>query len=360
MRLFFSIVTLCLVCACPAASQAAPIENFWEVSLPVPDRSEQQRRAAMPALLRAIVLKAVGDRQVIQEDWLRSMLADPWHYLRAYRYRNRPSSVDAGQSDTELVASFSPVLLASALEKAKIVPWGQHRPVVLPWVLSLPREGMPVFLGLETSNWQVDAMRATASERGLELVIPLQDLADQEAIGIIDIRGSWQQRIMDASQRYGTQSIWYGSLVQGDDGRWQARWTLLLGEQIWQWTEEGLAEEKLLKRSVHGMVDLVARHYLQAAQATTGVATDFLIRVRGIDSFKQQVEILDHLRGIGQVKLVQMEMLDGDQINYRLRSASRAFVLESIALGELLQPKSTNGIGSDFPEYDYRGRLGAD
>ena len=82
----------------------------------------------------------------------------------------------------------------------------------------------------------VDLLEQASIKLGVPILFPLMDLEDQQKISFTDIWGGFSGAIHDASERYATEALLVGRILQARNGLWSARWNLYdtQGELQWQ------------------------------------------------------------------------------------------------------------------------------
>ncbi|HET9679273.1 MAG TPA: DUF2066 domain-containing protein, partial [Gammaproteobacteria bacterium] len=220
--------------------------SLFQASVPVADQSAAARDEALRNALEVVLVRVTGNPLVASSSAAASLLDNAAHYAGSYHYEQRiPASVQTQAQVGELAAepepvlhlsaSFDPAALERAVRQAGLPYWGE-RPETLVWLAV--EEGRQLVGDANTgiAAKAHDALLQAARARGITLIFPLLDTQDRQLVSYTDVWAGFNDRVLAASERYGTDTVLVGKLYQTGNG-WQAQWQLLddTGSATSQW-----------------------------------------------------------------------------------------------------------------------------
>lgn len=211
--------------------------------------------------------------------------------------------------------------------------WGRLRPDTLVW-LSVEQQGKrELYTAQSEFAWPL-LQRATY--RGIVLIFPYVDIEDRNKLSLLDLWGNYAQTIKAASTRYNTEAIITIRVYQAPSGQWVGNQSLYVLNKAWHWKFTDKSLPNLLQRVIDRLTDDLADVY---APKTDDDSTDqILIKVNNIVSYQAFRKLNQYFEHLSAVKQFQLQSLQADTAVYQIESrADRAYLLKSIALGEVLQ-----------------------
>jgi len=205
---FFSLVLL-LVLAAHGVRAAGTEDRLYRARVVVADASEPARAAGFRAALAQVVIKLGGQRQVLDQPEVASLLDAATNLVEEYRYHRLPA------------AATVPAAAATAAQPESAVPIPPAPPEVILEVrfaastldeelrrIGVPRwpaERRPVLLWLGGTDQERSALaplaRAALELRGVPVLEPLWDLQDTQAL-VASAPALDPARVAEASRRY--------------------------------------------------------------------------------------------------------------------------------------------------------------
>ena len=116
--------------------------------------------------------------------------------------------------------------------------WGQERPSVLVWLAHEANDNRRL-VGFEERPDFISMLDKTASSRGISLLFPLLDLEDSSQMSVSDVWGGFKEPIFNASNRYQSDVILTGRLIQTLPTLWETQWTAFMNDQEMHWVTQG-------------------------------------------------------------------------------------------------------------------------
>jgi hypothetical protein len=278
------------------------------------------------------------------------------HIVRdAARYVNSSGLLDRERFQVGFIASD----VDRALTAAGWPVWGAERPMTLLWVavdggngerglLSAsfnPTEWSPEMAMLMQSLEQ--QLRDAANARGLPITLPLLDLEDLQQIGFADVWGAFDERVENASLRYGTDAYLLAQVRSSAFGL-DIRWTLVQGGR----------RRVRLSTGVDDGIDWVAEEYASDYSVVGGNRT-LRLTVHNVRSLTDYGRVMSYLESVSLLASVDVEGFDGTELNLRLAARGDEAVLERVlALGGVLARASpaalpgSGALGDDAMQFE--------
>ena len=354
---------------------AAQVTDLYDAEIPVYSQSRADRHDAIKQAFAEVLVRVSGQQDVVlalpplietdavplkktpnqqqpnlvlvgKTQEIASALDRATSYVKQFRYQKptgRPH-IDwgiktAGDKKHDKPARqviwlrFNKKKVNSLLHKAGLPVWGKTRPSVLVWMV-IESHGKRYLLSNSIKSTTREKIEKHAKLYGLPIRFPLMDLADRANISTRDVWANFEDRIMEASRRYQTESILVGKLYL-ENRAWNTRWNLYVNGRRVEWTEQAGFIEKVVKQGLsHTAQNL--------AQAFADVITDkgiehVLLKVNNIESLADYAQAIKYLSSLSAVKKVQPVKLEGDSGFFSLTTqGSRVGVMQSIALGSQL------------------------
>lgn len=323
MRLLLTVL-LILMSASGLAAELGRVE------VPVPDRSEKAREAAMTAGLEQVLVRLTGSAVPTRFDGVDAMLRQPSRWARQFSYAEVQVPADAAEEPAEdqsgltLAVDFDTDALNARLEALGAPVWSIQRPGVLLWAV-LQRPAYGELLSSRSEDQVAKALQEQALARGLPLVLPEMDSTDLAQISPADVRGRFDRVINRASSRYEAPVRVTAILYTGDPV--QVRWRVLDGDPATETGEFVAASED---QAVAGLVDAITGVMVQRYAVAGGVATARSLRIDGVESLAVWQDTQRYLGALAGVRDVQMKAVDGDSVFFEIMFSGAATQLQQL------------------------------
>lgn len=320
------LLSLLLAMAMIAPTVAGTIDA-GRVSLPVEDRSAGQRTEALTEGLRQVLVRLTGMRDPESSPAVAALLeADPSRWVLQYSYQERdpdvtkdqsPGGEAGGEAEREppllLGASYDVSGLSARLAEAGAPVWGTGRPSVLLWIVD-QGAARGEFIGRDDRGEVVEVLLRTAGDRGLPLLLPQLDGDDRSRVRPADVRGLFDEPVMEASRRYDSRLVVTAVLYRGSEPH--LRWRLF--EQQEQVRDGDIVDgtpQELAAALVHRVTDYVAGLY--AVRGGTGKSVS--LRIRQLSDLADWKTARDHLAGLAGMQALHIERLEGTVVTFNGR-----------------------------------------
>jgi len=361
VRLWFLVGVMLLLTEVEAA-YPAEIRRSYEAEVPVFDKSEQTRNKAMRAALLKVMTKVSGQRELdrIMED---QVLEHAKQHVQQFRYRSElsvASDRDASSTDRLVFwARFDPVSVDKLLQKANIRTWGRTEPLMLIWLVVQDGEGRTL-LGAEGHRELSDVLYASASERGISILLPLLDLDDQMRISEADVWNRSRERVLAASERYGTDTVLMGRVLPShtSSSSWEAHWELLGDGITDDWNTYADGSKEILQEGIHEAIDILVTRYARSQQESTADADYDPVRltVFGIGTINDYAKVWRYIEDLQPGTKVYVTEADMDRMSFQVsmpggQAQFDKIVKRGATLAKMTLPKMTTASTGDVPAY---------
>jgi len=305
-------------------SVAEVVSNLYQVRETVSGQSPDERTQATQRALETLILRLTGDAKAPQNPGLAELRKDPQQIISQYGYESGPPE--------SLLVDFDPVSTDRTLRQAGLSLWGSNRPTILGWWLNDATDGSNL---VGDGQAAAEPLRRAAQHRGLPLRLPLADLSEQSVGTAKNIEGSDPAALKDASERYGADGL-LAVHAHEENGQWQGKWHLWMGQQSEQGTATGADSAALADAVLLAVSERLAPRFVVKAGASTGL----LLQVQGmtLERYAQLGRLLDPFGA-------KLRSVDGDRITYdvngspdQLRAQLALAKLQEVPAGEIVAP----------------------
>jgi hypothetical protein len=302
-------------------------------AVPLDPSDPGARDGAYREALDRVLIRVTGSADPGQLEGLAEVFPNPARYV--LRYRPGP--------DNTLQVSFDGAAIEKILRQTQHTIWSADRPETLVWLAVDWGQGEREIIGADTEEDPAAVSRSidrdrqlrervisTAEYRGVPVLFPLLDSEDLSSISFSDIWGGFDQRLLDASQRYGTSSVLVGRVRAGSAQ--QTRWTYYFGNEQFSWTGE---PEAITNRVADTLVATLA------VQGDAALET-FALRINGIDSVDAFGSVQQMMDRLGVIEDYALHGVSGRTLEYRVSVYGGIDRLNSaLELSGILQPSTT-------------------
>ena len=296
-----SIAAVFLTSLAPAAAEVAALYTA-EVAADRETPADAYRQALL------VVLRRIAGGELVRDsDRVAALFPDP----AAYVLRFRPGP------DDRLFVSFDGEALEAVLKAAEQTVWGADRPATLVWLAVDWGDGDRGILGADdplpgfADEPAADRYRllrervfTLAERRGLPVLLPLLDAQELARVTFADLRGGFDEIVLESSRRYDVDSILIG--VIDASGREAGGWRHYLGG-------ERTAMFGDPEQIVPQVADRLSRAF--AVRGDTPLRT-LVLTVSGVRTVEAFAELQQQLGGIEVIERFAIEEIVGDTIRY--------------------------------------------
>jgi hypothetical protein len=211
--------------------------------------------------------------------------------------------------------------LEQVLRQAGYTVWGADRPLTLVWLAvdwgegereivasDDPERGAAQSRSIDRNRLLRERVQEVALERGVPVVFPLLDAQELEVVSFSDIWGGFNDRLLEASRRYGANSILVGR-VRPDTAQ-RNRWTYFFGGERREWTGEPEEAINLLANTLAEQFAIAGNAPLESISLT----------VSGINSIAAYGEVHSFMQDLQGIERLAIETVSGDRIRYQVEA----------------------------------------
>lgn len=301
---------LLMLLGCLLGATAAFANDLGRVAVPLEDQEDggaqtaEARQAALRQGLEVVIGRLAGQGPAADQPGAAEALENPDRWLLRYGYEQGPPR--------RLVAVFDAEALGDYLADQGASVWSGARPPVLIWLVDQGAgRGDMVAAGDQAG----DRLEQAATQRGLAITLPKWDEAEQRTVTVADVRGRFDEPVLDASRRYGAE--WVATAVIYGASRPTINWRLLHGgETVTQGREQVDSEPQALDRMVAGIAKEMAGRYRLAGGAGAGDEDRERLVIRGVDTLDAWRGLQNELARLGAVRSVALRVVQGDELRF--------------------------------------------
>lgn len=379
---FIKKIILASICLClSGTSYAIVVDGIYTTVLEVQSQQSHNREATFNDALMDVLLKASGDRDVLQNHQIISRLFPAEQYVVSFSYSENPAYTEflrqqsleisnkQSPADNEsqgslpntwvnaaalkgarkplpylIEVNFSENALENAMRNAGIPIWGSVRPNTMFWVV-YEEEGQRQLLGQTTRNLFLDFLNHDATRYALPIEFPFADQVDLAAVDIFNLWGLFPDAIDQAKTRYRSDGQLMMRVYKSLSNTWNANWSFSISGENYR---SSIAEVDLPRLSeavvAHVAGVLVDRFSIKPDQAHADGAVQ--IEVTDIHTFKDYVSLQNFLEKLAAVKRVSVEWVEGLTVglSLELNTSSTQFFEYLTLSGKLIRLNNATDI----------------
>ena len=312
-------VVLLLLSLLSEPALAVPVDNLYEVEVPVADESRRELEKGARAGLLQVLIKVSGSLEVDASGLVREALGRPADYYYQYGYESAGRKVAEGDEDPgkRVKMFFDPGAVAGLLREAGLPVWGANRPGVLLWIATMKGTERSLLRGDEGTEL-VEGLRDQAGKRGVPLSFPLMDLEDSSRVSVGEVWGAFLDPVEAASTRYGPDVILTARIRQETTGEWTGIWFYRVSGEWYPVENRASSEKELAYDMINLLADELAREY--ALGSSRGEVT---LQVEGIDNLGQYAAMSGYLEALTPVTRSSVVSLGPNRVVFELQTEGR-------------------------------------
>ncbi len=288
---------------------AVEVPTLFTAEVPF-DRAARNARERAYELALAVVLKRVSGEDLGSDAAaIRQLFPEPATYVVQFRQ---------GGADS-LWVSFDGQAIERTLRASGQSFWGSDRPLTVVWLAVDWGQGRRELIAADDPMDEPRTSRSinrnqllrervldNAERRGLPVVFPLLDAADLESVSFSDVWGGFDERIVEASERYGADSILIGRIRPGANRR--ENWSYYFSGDSRSWT--GSPE-----MVVGQVADLLAREFSVGGSTQPDTVA---VAVSGIVSIEAYGRLQTVLNNVSLIEEFSITEVSGDRVSLRV------------------------------------------
>ncbi|MDF1655413.1 MAG: DUF2066 domain-containing protein [Coxiellaceae bacterium] len=315
-RLKAIAIALMLIICCAISTTVLAKSDFMTTKVAVENYTPKALHQSLMDALAQVLVKVSGNTAVMTLPQVQNELPHINEVVSAYSYQTNDSN-ENGIPPLQLKVAFNERAIKRLLRSAGQSVWNSDRPATLVWLdVQNSKSDAMVSAGEASEQPVAQALVRDATARGLSVIFPMMDLADQNyfSTGTTDQLLNVGQ-VQAASKRYSVSSILSGK-VKEIGGQWQADWVYILDGAPIRWQDEAESIDQLVVAAVNNLAGTMISQLAMASPDQN--QSSVLLRITGIADLGQYAMVQDYLQSLKPVSKVTVETVDPSQMVIRL------------------------------------------
>jgi uncharacterized protein len=314
----------------PEASVAADSSSLYTARVPVEPGSPQSRERAYEAALSQVLMRITGQQNALPPEQIKEWFPNPARYVMQYR---------PGEDET-LWVTLDGATLERVLRDAGYTVWGADRPLTLVWIAvdwgegereivaaDDPERNLAEARSIDRNRLLRERIQDVALERGLPIAFPLLDAEELELVSFSDIWGGFNEPVLEASRRYGANSVLVGR-VRADTVE-RNRWSYFFGGERREWTGEP-------EEAINMLADTLAEQFAVSGDAPL---ESISLTISGIDSVEAYGKVHSFMQNLQGIEHLAIDSVSGDRIRYQVEAhGGRERLERTLGFSRMLEP----------------------
>ncbi len=319
-RAFVLVIAALFCTAWSPTSKAATAGNLFAAEVKISERTKAAKLEATRRALAEVMVKVSGSRSIAREANARILLESAESYVQQFRYT--PNGT--------ILLGFDGRKLQNEMRVAGLPVWGSDRPATLMWLAIDYGNGDRRLLTADDQGEIRTEIETLAASRGIPLVWPLYDSTDRALVEVADVWGGFDENIIAASERYGTEAVLVARVSRGASGPMYGSWALSIEGVDTDW-RGGFGQ------SIHRLADYYAERL--SVSSSSGPASRLAMSISGLTSAGAYAEAISTVERLGMVDRVQVVQVNASLVVLELTLRGDASQLSrALGLSRLLVP----------------------
>jgi len=289
---------------------ALEVPSLFSAEVALDEESGDPRNDAYRAALIAVLTRVSGSELSANEEAIDEMFPVPAAYVTQFR---------PGEEDDTLWISFDAEAIERVLRASGQTIWGGDRPLTLVWLAVDWGQGEREIIAADDPDRTTQEARSIdrnrllrerileiADKRGLPILFPLLDTTDLQGVTFSDIWGGFDDRIIDASERYDANSILIGRVRPSSSQ--PNRWTYVFGDESHTWSGPPEAV-------VAGVADILAAEFGVGGDAPLERVA---LNVSGVQTVNAYGSLQEILSEVSLIESFRISEVSGDVVSYQV------------------------------------------
>ncbi len=304
-------VIVCLGWAVPALAVPG---DYFKAQVPVESQRVSARNQAAGIGLKAVFVRLSGMVNVASEPGVLKVLGKAGQYIEQYEYGRAEN--EEGQPIQVLNMVFAESVVARLLAQLNLPYWPTTRPNVLVWVtVDDPEQGK--LMVNDPAHPAIEALTTAARTRGVPLLFPLLDLDDQFSLSTEQAWNLDEEALLNASERYGVETLLVGRLAQTSSGTWLTTWEFMHQDVRRVYDARGEAAQDVADAGLFPLADYLASLY--AVRKSQEDSDQLYAVVDHVEYFEDFSAMVAYLGSLAVVSQFDVSMIDGAMVSVTLK-----------------------------------------
>ena len=292
--------------------KSVELTDLYLVKWPVNDQNKTTRWKASLAGFKQVLIRKSGSKEILRDDGVQKAYRKITNYLQRFEY------IPQDDSDAEYRYSislyFEPRLIDAIIRDAKLPLWGANRPLTVLW-LAIEDNNQRQIVSAASSNEILPVIESNAVRRGLPLITPLMDLEDELAVTTSDVWGRFASSIVQASQRYFSDSLLIGRLqLIGEN--WKGQFTYVNQNQEVAFEASKPTQEEVIAEMTDKLAELLCDKYCVVEEV--GENNEAILYLSGISSFAEFKAAEKYLEGLSALRKLSLVAINQGSLELRI------------------------------------------
>ena len=330
------LVVLFAVIAMP--SHGKSVGNLYDAKILVSDQSQGARQEAARAGLLEVLQKVSGfvvpdDRAVINKALT---IADQYLYQFSYATVESHELAGALPGSLWLTMQFEGKSIQGLVKRGKLPRWGANRPSILVW-MAIDDGAQRLIMSDGVEHVGQKALQSGALKRGLPLIYPLNDLDDSMTLPIEQLWGMFDDPIVQASKRYGAESVLASRIYKTVEGKWKGQWSFYLKGNKQNFVFETATLDQQVLEGLTASAQVLANSF--ALKPSIQDASSLSIQISAVKSLSDYAKVTQYLEKMAITKQVAVMKVNKDRLFMSLKLNGTVKQLkQTLALDKKLVP----------------------
>lgn len=316
------------------SADAMIMSDLNEVTVAVPNQSEQALQQALPIAFARALVRVSGNAEVMTLPQMQNAVSDINKYVQSYGFFTKTTSQN--EKKIYVKVTFDQQALLNLLQQAGQSIWNRDRPVILVW-LKLNQNQNNInntfIASMDNSNVLQD-LKKQAQQRGIPIMLPTMDLQDQSYINSNSTKIFDMNKLQQIVARYHTNGILAGTVNQDEQGNWVGQWLLLFNDQPLQWSITAKQINVVIGQAMDRMADLLSNQL--STLDNEKFQSLVKLEVKGVNNLHDYVKLMRYLKSLTPVTVVNVNDMDNATIFLDVKVAGGVMSLADALQGSRL------------------------
>jgi len=285
----------------PLTAVAVEVADLYLVKWPVKDQNKSALWKATLAGFKEVLVRKSGSTEILADAGVQQSYRKVTNYLQRFEYV--PQNRTNAEFRYLISLYFEPRLIDAVIRDAKMPLWGANRPLTVLW-LAVEEGNQRRILSAVSDDGVLQLVERNAVRRGLPLITPLMDLEDELAVATSDVWGRFSSSVVQASQRYFSDSLLIGRL-QAIGENWRGQFTYADQNQELAFETLAPTKDEVIAGMTDKLAELLCNKYCVVEDLREN--NEVLLYLSGIGSFsdfKAAEKYLESLSALRKLSLV--------------------------------------------------------
>lgn len=317
-------------------SYSAKNVDIYTMEALVVNQSNAVRSQAAAQALATVFVRLAGSKSVLEAPAVRAAINKASIYVSEFGYQQTDQVITiagATQPANRLLMRFAQAPLEKILKSNQLPIWLSNRPDILVW--GALNSGKKSYI--KANSTMAEALKQSASERGLPITSPVLDLKDRSSLSVSRLWALDEESIRVASSRYDTDAILAGrfSMISG---QWSANMLLLHRDKTKYFSATAASQNAVAGLVIDQVTDHFANIYAVAPNLS-GDSRFVMLQINNVADFNYYASVVAYLESLPLVESLNVEKVHNGQLLVKANlNSSVDRLMNTINLDQQLRP----------------------